>query len=320
MRIRFLTSLIVTVLASCGYFYYVAGSLCPAPLSYTIGSVDERFTMTSDEVAQAVAQAESIWEEATGRNLFTFEEGGGLTVNFIYDERQALSNSEDLLKEKLDATENVSDAMRDTYTTLVQKYNSERLLYTEKAKVYEARLLAYNQEVEKYNGRGGAPSDVYDALENEKRSLAREQAVINTYANKLNVRVTEINAVGEKANRIVNTYNQGVNVYNETFGTAREFTQGDYTNGIINIYTFDSEAELVLVLVHEMGHALSLDHVEHKESVMNAVLHGGKNGEILTMADVRLTPEDLASFESVCGKKTMLERLKVGFSKISEGL
>ena len=316
----FLSALVITILVSLGYLYYVAGSICPAPLSYRIGGLDERFTLTQEEVRLAVAEAESIWEKATGKNLFTFEEGGDLTVNFIYDERQELSNSEDLLKEKLDATENVSDAMRDTYTALVQKYNSERLLYTEKAKVYEARLLAYNQEVEKYNGRGGAPSDVYDALENEKRSLAREQTVINAYANKLNVRVAEINAVGEKANRIVSTYNQGVNVYNETFGTAREFTQGDYTNGTINIYTFDSEAELVLVLVHEMGHALSLDHVENKESVMNAVLHGGKNGEILIMADVRLTSEDLASFESVCGQKTIVERLKVGFLKISEGL
>lgn len=311
----FLSALVITILVSLGYLYYVAGSICPAPLSYRIGGLDERFTLTQEEVRLAVAEAESIWENATGKNLFTFEEGGDLTVNFIYDERQALSNSEDLLKEKLDATENVSDAMRDTYTTLVQKYNSERLLYTEKAKVYEARLLAYNQEVEKYNGRGGAPFDVYDALENEKRILSREQTVINTYANKLNVRVAEINAVGEKANRIVNTYNQGIDVYNNTFGTAREFTQGDYTESTINIYTFDNEAELILVLVHEMGHALSLNHVEDRSSVMHYLLHGGKDGNVLAKADIVLSGEDMTEFERVCGEKKVSETILVGFKK-----
>ncbi len=186
MRMSFLSALLVTLFSSLGYFYYVAGSICPAPLSYRIGALDERFSLSQEEVRLAVGEAESVWENATGKNLFTYDGEGELVVNFVYDERQELSNKEDLLKEKLDATENVSDAMRDTYTTLVNTYNAERLTYAEKASAYEARLLAYNQEVEKYNGRGGAPSDVYASLEQEKRQLAREQSALNTYANKLN--------------------------------------------------------------------------------------------------------------------------------------
>lgn len=320
MRISFLSALILTLFSSLGYFYYVAGSICPAPLSYRIGALDERFSLTQEEVRLAVGEAESVWENATGKNLFTYDDTGELVVNFVYDERQELSNSEDLLKEKLDATQNVSDAMRDTYTTLVNKYNAERLTYTAQAEAYEARLLAYNQEVEKYNNRGGAPADVYAALEEEKRQLSREQSALSAYANKLSALVSEINSVGEKANRIVNTYNQGIDVYNNTFATAREFTQGDYTNSTINIYTFDNRAELVLVLVHEMGHALSLDHVENSSSAMHYLLHGGKEGESLTTKDIALSTEDLAEFERVCGQKSPLERLKRGFSLIFESV
>jgi hypothetical protein len=320
MRISFLLALIVTLLSSLGYFYYVAGAFCPAPLSYRIGALDERFSLSQEEVRLAVGEAESIWENATGKNLFTYDDEGELVVNFVYDERQELSNKEDLLKEKLDATENVSDAMRDTYTTLVNTYNAERLTYAEKASVYEARLLAYNQEVEKYNERGGAPADIYASLEKEKRQLAREQSALNTYANKLNALVSEINSVGEKANRVVTTYNQGIDVYNNTFGTAREFTQGDYTNSTINIYTFDSEAELTLVLVHEMGHALSLDHVDGAASAMHYLLHGGKDGGPLSRSDIVLSAEDLSEFDRVCGQKTPLERLKIGVSRIFEGV
>lgn len=316
MRIRFAVTLIITVLCSGGYFYYVAGSACPAPLSYRIGTLDERFNLTREEARLAVSEAEAVWEDATGKNLFSHDDKGTLVVNFIYDERQELSNSEDLLKEKLDATQTVGDAVRDTYSTLVAQYNAERLTYTKKVEVYEARLSAYNGEVEKYNGRGGAPADVYAELENEKRQLAREQGVLTTYANKLSRRVSEINAVGEKANKIVHTYNQGVDVYNNTFGTSREFTQGDYTNSTVNIYTFENHTELVLVLVHEMGHSLGLGHVENNASTMHYLLHEGKEGSTLTKKDVELTAEDLAEFEEVCGQKTVFERLKIGFSRI----
>ncbi|MFM2381887.1 MAG: hypothetical protein RLZZ76_654 [Candidatus Parcubacteria bacterium] len=316
MRVSFATALLVTLLCSGGYFYYVAGSVCPAPLSYKIGALDTRFNLSPEDARLAVNEAEAVWEEATGKNLFSYDEEGTLVVHFTYDERQELSNSEDLLKEKLDATQTVSDAMRDTYTILVAQYNEERLVYTQNVEAYESRLSAYNAEVEKYNERGGAPADVYAELENEKRQLAREQSVLNTYANKLSSRVVEINAIGEQANKIVNTYNQGVDVYNNTFGTSREFTQGDYKNSTINIYTFENHAELVLVLVHEMGHALGLDHVENNASVMHYLLHGGKDGESLTSKDVVLSSEDLAEFEQVCGQKNLVERLQIGFSRI----
>ncbi len=316
MRIPFAGALIVTLVASCGYFYYVAGSICPAPLSYRIGSLDERFNLTQEEAQVAISEAEAVWEDVMGKNLFSYDDNGTLGIHFLYDQRQELSNTEDLLQEKLDATETVSDAMRDTYATLVAKYNEERLFYTQKVEAYEARLFTYNAEVEKYNERGGAPSDVYANLENEKRQLSREQVVLGTFANKLSSRVAEINAVGEKANKIVNTYNQGVDVYNNTFGTAREFTQGDYTNNIINIYTFENHTELVLVLVHEMGHALGLNHVENNASVMHYLLHGGKEGSTLTEKDIALSAEDLTEFDKVCGQKTILESLQIGFSRI----
>ncbi len=316
MRKSFATALITTVLFGGGYLYYVAGSVCPAPLTYQIGSIDERFNMSEEEVRLAIGEAESVWEDATGKNLFTADDEGVLSVNFVYDERQELSNSEDLFKEKLDATETVSDAMRDTYATLVNEYNAKRLEYTQKAEAYDARLSAYNLEVEKYNGRGGAPTDVYARLEEEKRQLSLEQNALNAYSAKLNALVSDINSVGEKANRIINTYNQGVDTYNKAFGTAREFTQGDYSQGVINIYTFDSKAELVLVLVHELGHALSLDHVENSKSVMHYLLHEGQEGGAVTEEDVVLSAEDLAEFNRVCGQKTFLERLKMGLSLV----
>lgn len=303
MRSGFTIVLIATILFGGGYFYYIAQAVCPVPIEYSLGEVDERFNLTEEEARLVIAQAESVWEDATGRNLFSYEENGELVVNFVFDERQQLVEAEGDLKQKLDATENISEAISATYAELVAQYNDLSLTYADRVEVYEKELSRYNEEVEKYNRQGGAPADVYASLSHRKQALNREQTELNSLASKLNTLVTEINNIGEKGNKIITSYNQGVNVYNEAFGEAREFTQGDYTDGVIKIYTFEDKKELELVMVHELGHALSLDHVEGEKSAMFYLI-GGQS------ADLTLSDEDLQEFDRVCGEKNLIEKIK----------
>lgn len=303
MRSGFAIVLIATILFGGGYFYYIAQAVCPVPISYTLGDIDERFELTRDEAKLAIAEAESVWENATGKNLFSYEEDGELVINFVFDERQQLVDAEGELKERLDATENISDAIGETYAELVAQYNELKLDYADRVERYERDLNVYNEEVERYNRQGGAPADVYEALSERKESLNDEQTDLNELAAKLNTLVNDINSVGEKGNTIINTYNKGVNVYNEAFGEAHEFTQGDYTNKTIKVYTFEDKQELRLVLAHELGHALSLDHVEDERSVMHYLI-GGQ-----TQSD-SLSKQDLAEFDRVCGEKNLFEKLK----------
>lgn len=303
LRKGFALALLIVALFGGGYFYYIAQAVCPIPRSYSIGELDDRFDISQEEARLAVAEAESVWEDATGRNLFTYEErNGDLTINFKFDQRQEFVNAEGELKEKLDATENISDAIGETYAALVEKYNDLRMTYATRVAEYEQRLNRYNAEVEDYNDKGGAPADVYEALEQEKRLLNREQSDLNAMAGDLNGLVSEINEIGEKGNKIITTYNTGVNVYNETFGEAHEFTQGDYADNVITIYTFEDTEELELVLAHELGHALSLDHVDGERSVMHYLI-----GE----QHAALSDEDLAEFNRVCGNRSLWERLKL---------
>lgn len=304
MRKGFLLAFLVTALFGGGYLYYTAQAVCPAPLAYSLGDIDKRFDLSKEEARVAISEAESIWEDATGRNLFTYEDGGKLVINFVYDDRQQFVNAEDSLKEKLDATENISDAIKDTYADLVAQYKELRAVYTKRADLYEDKLAAYNAEVEKYNSRGGAPAKVYESLSQEKHSLDKEQAALNDLSNKLNNLVTQINSVGEKGNSLINTYNRGVDAYNKQFGEPREFTQGDYTNNTIKVYTFENRIELEQVLVHELGHALSLAHVDGKDSMMYYLIGDQP-------ADLHLSPEDLQEFNRVCGEKNLWEKVKM---------
>jgi regulator of replication initiation timing len=308
MRKGFALVLTAAVLFGGGYFYYIAQAVCPVPLAYTLGELDGRFNLSRDEARLALSEAESVWEDATGQNLFSYEEDGELIVNFIYDERQEFVEAEGELKEKLDATEHISEAIGETYAALVADYNDLRIVYADKAETYERKLNAYNDEVEKYNKQGGAPAEVYESLSSQKEALNREQTELNTLAGKLNKLVNEINNIGEKGNKLINTYNQGVHVYNETFGESREFTQGDYSNNTIKIYTFEDKAELNLVLVHELGHALSLDHVDGKESVMFYLIGDQPD-------DLALSEFDVAEFNRVCGNISLIDRIMLSLRR-----
>ena len=286
------------------YWFTQVEAECRVPLSYRIGSIDDRFGLSAEEARLALMEAEAIWENATGKNLFKYEEDAKFTVNFVFDDRQALADAERNLRDRLNETENESEAIDQTYAELVAEYNELTIQYQDQVAAYERALNAYNAEVESYNDQGGAPEAEYERLANEKNRLDLEQQSINERATQLNALVEEVNRIGEAGNRLVDIHNREVDRYNETFAESREFTQGDFYRTTINIYTWSDRTELALVLAHELGHALSLDHVENEESVMYYLM-GGQTG------DLELTAEDLAAFDRVCGEgRGFMEELK----------
>jgi predicted RND superfamily exporter protein len=308
VRKGFTLTLLIVVLFGAGYFYYIAQAVCPAPITYKLGELDTRFNLTTQEARVALSEAESVWEDATGRNLFSFEDEGELTVNFVYDDRQEFITEEEEFKSKLNETENMSEDVNNTYDDLVAKYNELKESYTKRIEAYETQLRSYNEEVEKYNNQGGAPEKVYARLQTEKNKLDVEQRSLNELSNSLNALVKQINDIGEKGNLLLKTYNKGVEAYNKTYGKPREFTQGDYTENTIHIYTFKDRYELKTVLVHELGHALSLGHVEGEESIMHHLIGAQPQA-------AGLSENDLAEFNRVCGSTSLFERIRLSLQR-----
>jgi hypothetical protein len=288
--------LMTAVLFGGGYWYYTALAGCNVPISYQIGEVDPRFGISEDEVKNAVSGAESMWEDGTDRNLFTYSPEGRLVINFIYDERQELTNELDEYEELLDRKETMSDSVKVQYDTLVREYNALRTSYEASVDAYEAKLDDYNDEVAKWNARGGAPKDVYERLQSTKESLQDEEDRLQSRSRELNSLARKVNSVGSQGNSLVTDYNSLVNEYNEKFDGGKEFTQGDYEDDVINIYEFGDEDELVVVLAHEMGHALGIEHVEGEASVM----YHHMEAQVL---EDGLSEYDRTAFTQSCGAK-----------------
>jgi hypothetical protein len=277
-------------------YYHVAYSKCKVPVKYSIGTIDPRFKISEEEVRAALADAESLWEDATGKNLFTYDENAPFAIDFVYDERQQNTEEQHALIEVLDRKASMSESIRANYEKLLSAYNQLKTQYEGKVASYEKRLAAHNAEVEKWNANGGAPEATFRALNVASNALNVESASLNEQAQKLNALATQINQLSDKGNAIVEEYNKSVATFNKTYEHGDEFTQGDYTLDGIRIYQYDDATELRRILAHELGHALSLDHVDDEQAVMHEIMEGQHVGLALRYGDI-------AEYHRVCGTR-----------------
>lgn len=297
-----LNTFLLTLIFAGSYFWYVAEAICPIPLSYHVGELDDEFGITYEEARAAISEAESLWEDATGLNLFTYADDGDMPINFIYDERQEMTDAEHDFSQELDAERLFNQTNEVRYNSLVSQFETANQKYENQATKYGNALADYNAEVEYWNREGGAPQDIYDQVNQKRIELEQEKAVLDRLRNDLNELVEQINALSDDLNDATDDYNEKVYTYNHTFAEATEFTQGDYQRNRINIYQFDSHETLVLVLAHELGHALGIEHVDGDTSIMFMRMDAQST-------DLGVSYDDLKGFKLVCGDGSFWSRV-----------
>lgn len=283
--------------------------MCNLPVEYTLGDFDDRFGISEEFALQALAEAEAVWETSLqDENIFVYRDDAKLKVNFIYDERQQQTEVIGSVKEDIYTRGSANEVLVNLHKKLVAEYESYESTYENKREEYEEKLASYNNEVETYNENGGAPPEVYEELENRRAKLDEERVEINTLADTLNDLADQINSIGDKGNELISEYNEKVRNFNDTYVHEHEYTQGDYRGRVINVYTFDSKDELVLILAHELGHALAIGHVDDSSSVMHYLMGGQTNPPVLT-------EEDKVAFATSC-QSNFIKRLWTAISGV----
>ncbi len=287
--------------------------MCRLPVQYSIGTFDERFGISRDEAVLALAEAESIWERALGRDdIFDHRDGARLKVNFIYDERQRAAEEAERARDDLSVRGGANDVLVELHRRLINEYDDHAAAYESGLAAFEAKQAAYNADVERYNAAGGAPPAAYESLQRTRDELEAERRGLNELSGKLNDLVDQINTVGKKGNEMVGEYNERVRDFNNNFAHGHEYTQGDYSAREVNVYSFVDHDELVLVLAHELGHALSIGHVEDNTALMYYLMKDQPDPPAPTA-------DDIAAFRAVC-EIGFFERLLGSFRSVYNGL
>ncbi len=218
---------------------------CAKSIEYTIGSFDTRFNISKADFVATVKQAEAIWEDATGKDLFTYDAEpthgrlydlvghyfvrGEVAVNLIYDERQAKSEEHRALSSEIDTKKESADAVKFQFENLQAQYKAASASYQQFIQQYRARKISY------------------ETLEEKRLEVNRLAQEVNALIKKYNLLVGQINTVVREVNQ----------------NAGQEFEEGQYIRDEkgerITIYEFGTRQDLLRVLAHEFGHALGLD-------------------------------------------------------------
>lgn len=263
-------------------FYY---SYCDEPIYYKIDTVDPRFNLSRDEFSDDIERATKIWEISANKDLFVYDPKGDLSINLIYDERQALSKQIGQLKTKIQSEKQSLDPKFEEYQRLAINLKQE--------------LEAFNKEIDDWNSKGGAPPEEYQKLIQKQQELKD--------------RIDNINEMGRSLKISEETFNSQISNFNQTISTFNDVLEERPEEGIfkgsenrIEIYFNLNKEELIHTIAHELGHALGIIHNGNPKAVMY------RN----TSQTIALSPEDATSLEDVCRKRTIIELIQNYFSWI----
>jgi len=257
----------------------IYSSPCDTPILYKIDSVDPRFGLSVEDFRKDTSQAAQIWNRAKGKTLFKEDSQNqtkDLSVNLVYDQRQALNTQINQLENQLQNGKNSLGPQIEQYKKLSADFKQN--------------LANLNAQIDYWNKQGGAPPDQYDKLKQQQADLQKQADSLNAMARSLNLSADQYNGQVNKLDQTVQNFNQEL---------VQKPEEGIFDGGQnrIEVYFNVNQTELVHTLAHELGHARTLPHNNNSLSIM----YPNTNTRIVPSND------DIAALDAACQKLPVWE-------------
>jgi len=258
---------------------------CHAPIRLRVGAIDPRFGVSPEELQLAIGQAADLWARAAHRPLFEYDPGAELAVNLVYDERQEATNK------YLQAQENIRE-LTDKAVAALSELKPMQALLNEAEQSYASQKASFNRvrEIETIAGAHNAIQGQTASLQNKKQELDRLNA--------------EVNARIEQYDSLIEASNARLKALTDSGAAGIELIAGHYAeeDGTrrIDLFQFKDRRDLLLLLTHELGHAMGVEHNLNPRSIM---------APLIATREMALSLDDLAGLSSaagpeICGRGT----------------
>ena len=268
--------------------------------------MDPRFGLQEDDVREAVERAAALWEEALGRPLFSERAGDGFPIRVVFDERQEFADElrrhDEALGEAARRLDGRAENLADRQENLARELEEHRA----RQERFREELSTHNERVRRWNEERGERS-MEEELQRAEARLEERRSRLNVQADELERRQERLREEVDRFNRDARSFNRNVQALVEGTGEL-EIQSGVYRRQVrerggqvvsvereIEIYHFADPTHLVLVLAHELGHALSLPHAQAPEAVMSA-----RSAERPPDQELSLHPEDVELLRRAC--------------------
>lgn len=216
--------------------------------------------------------AVSVWSAEAGKPLGRFDENGKITINFVYDDRQKLTDGELLFRERIRSEQHLLDQIQNENDIRKDQFDEKSGIYTSIAEETATELQNLNRWIEELNNNGGFNETTLQEYEQRKNQVETKQKTVLSKREELDQLADRINRSVDRAVEKSNQINSLISQYNRDFSGESRFTKATFqrvnNGGVITVNQFTARQELPLLLAHEFGHALGLDHVPNPESIM----------------------------------------------------
>lgn len=276
---------------------------CNEPFRYSVSSMDSRFSISKEEVEEAALAAAALWNQANGRQLLIAnndpEEKSNIVIQLVYDERQERTDRELRFREQIRSEQIRLDREQSNHDRKRDLFDEKSEDYLELAEKTSRDLKELNEWVKERNNDGGFTENELELFERRKTDTERGQQAVRQQRQDLDTMARSINYEMDELNDAYADHNELIDQYNEEFAGDLHFTKATFQKaaggGVITVNQFMNKKELVLILAHEMGHALGINHLGTPQSVMYSRMGAQRLNPVL-----QLSGADASAARQIC--------------------